>query len=642
VTLSRRPLLACAPAPFTALLAGLLLASTAGAAAPAPVAKAPKPAAKAAAPDDDDPVNQSTTIGYGLSLIEAWDIEGAEKFANDLKERQPDDPGTKYLLGRVAFEEGDYTRAVALLKDALGSGAPDSDDYTLAVAAEKEARGTVTEETPHFIFRYKPGKEAALIPYAEESMEAAYAALTKDLDYAPPRKVRIEFYPSPKVLAKVSSLTEEAIKTTGTIALCKYNRLMVTSPRALWRGYEWQDTVTHEFTHFLITRKSRNTVPIWLHEGMAKYLETRWRGAAGLALDPAGEALLAHAVKTDKLIPFAKMHPSIALLPSQEDAATAFAEVFTALQFIDQKVGMAGVRAIIDGLKAGKSDEDAVASALGMTFPQFEAAWKKAIRSRPAPKSAPAFEKMVFKDERQTETKKEREKAYERGELGTLPNTEARQHAHLGELLRARNRLLPASLEYEKAIALAGPTHPALARKYALTKLALNDGAAAEKVLRASLVVYPEDETNHLLLGRVLLAKTGHDKEALEHFLVANERDPFDEEIHAGMLEVAKRLNDAGLASREADVLRILGGVKLTWRAAEPGRKTLVGYLRIENPPGGRVLIDGVDTGLTTPVADEPVPAGDHVVRIELPNAPPIEHTVTITPDELLPFPPAS
>jgi tetratricopeptide (TPR) repeat protein len=603
---------------------------------------------------DDDPINQSTTVGYGMSLLEAWDIDGAEKFARELQKRQPDDPGTRFLLGRVAFEEGDYASAVEYFKEALGPGAPDADEYKLALAAQEETQGTVVEETPHFRIRYKPGKEAALVPYAEETMEAAYAALTKDLGYQPERKIRIEFYSSPKELAKVTgwrgpdrpdnvsgSLSEKAIEATGTIALCKYNRLMVTSPRALWRGYEWQDTMTHEFTHFLVTHKSRNTVPIWLHEGIAKYEETRWRGPAGLALDAGGEALLARAVKEDKLVTFEQMHPSMALLKDQEQAATAFAEVFTAVQFMDKRVGMAGIRTILDSLKDGLTEEQAIAVGLKMSFTQFETQWKKSLRARPVPKMAPAIEKLVFKDERVTETKKEREKSYERGELGTLPNPEARQHAHLGELLRERDRLAPAAMEYEKAIALVGPTYPALARKYALTKIAMGQGSEAEKTLRASLAAFPEDETNHLLLGRVLL-ETGQAAEAREHFLIANQRDPFDENIHAGLLAVATKTSDTGLKRREEDVLRILMGDKLTWRAAEPGRKTLVGYLRIESPAGARVLIDGVDTGLTSPVTDEPVPAGDHVIRMEVPGGQPIERKITIAPDTLVPFPPES
>lgn len=573
-----------------------------------------------------------------LREIKAWDIEAAAKLVKQLQATAPDDRGTKYLAGRVAFEQGDYDRAVSLLSEALGDGAERSEDYRLAVGAQKENAGSVVEESAHFTIRYKPGKDAALVPYAMESMEAAYAALTKDLGYEPEGKIRIEFYGTPRALARVSSLSEQAIKTTGTIALCKYNRLLVTSPRALVRGYEWQDTIAHEFVHYLVTHKTRDSVPIWLHEGIAKYLETRWRGPAGQALDGGQEALLARAVKTGKFVTFEQMYPSIALLPSQEEAALAYAEVFTFIQYVDQKLGMAGVRAILDALKAGKSDREAVSAALGQPFDRVEAAWRTQLKSRPVPKLAPGIEKLVFKDDAaKKDPKAEREKSYDRGELGTLPTPEARKFAHLGELMRARNRLVSAALEYEKALKSGGRTHPALTRKYALTMIALGHNDEAEKELQATLAMYPDDETNHLLYGRLLLAK-GKAAEAKGHFLLANQRDPFDDEIHAGLVAVAKVTNDPGLQARETDVLTILAGRKLTWHAAEPGTVAAQSYLRIEAPLGAKVLVDGVDTGLTTPVAEHPLPSGRHVIRLEPAGAAPIEKALDFPADEITPF----
>lgn len=573
-----------------------------------------------------------------LELLEAWDVEAAEALVQQLARERPDDPGVRFLQARVAFELGEYERAAELYGAALGDRAAGSEDYALATSAAKEARNTVVEESAHFTVRYKPGRDAALVPYALESLEAAWDALTKDLDFTPPRKVRVEFYGSAKALARVSTLSEEAIKTTGTIALCKYNRLMVTSPRALVRGYEWQDTLAHEFVHFLITRKSRNTVPIWLHEGIAKYLETRWRGPAGLALEPGAEVLLARAVKADKLITFARMHPSIALLPSQEDAALAFAEVFTAIEFVDRRASMKGVQQIIEQLRAGKSDREAVSLAVGLPFEKFEAQWKASLRKRPLPKSMRGLEKLEFQDEKQQARKKEGEKSWDRGELGGLEDADARKHAHLGELFRARNRLGPAAIEFERAIKIAGPSYPPLARKYALVKLATGHGADAEKALRASLADYPHEATNHLLLGQILV-QTGRAAEAGPHFLEANQRNPFDPDIHAGLLAVGTATGNSGLVSREQDVLAILQGRKSTWRAAAPGGVVAVGYLRIEAPAGARVVIDGVDTGLTAPVAEHPLTAGSHVVRLELEDGQVLEHTLEIGADQLVPFP---
>ena len=124
---------------------------------------------------------------------------------------------------------------------------------------------------------------------------------------------------------------------------------MATSPRALMRGYPWLDTVSHEFVHFLVTHKGRNTVPIWLQEGLAKFLETRWRGEPGKAIDPAQEDLLVRAAKKKELIPFAAMHPSIAKLPTQEKAALAFAEVEAAMRLLYQRGGQDGAHRIGGG-----------------------------------------------------------------------------------------------------------------------------------------------------------------------------------------------------------------------------------------------------------------------------------------------------
>ena len=571
--------------------------------------------------------------------LDAWDIESAEAAVKELQKAAPDAKETQYLTARVAFEQGRYDEAVTAYETALGDDTSKSEDYRVALGAQTETQGMAVEESTHFAVRYRPGKDAALVPYALESLEAAFTAITKDLGYAPPRKVRIELYGTPRALAKVSSLPESAVKTTGTVALCKYDRLLVTSPRALVRGYEWQDTLAHEFTHLIVTRKTRDSVPIWLHEGIAKYLETRWRGAAGLALDGGQEAMLLKAAKNGKLVSFERMSPSIALLPSQEEASLAYSEVFTFIQFVDKRLGMAGLRGILEAMKGGKSDREAVSAAFGMPFDRVEATWRAELLKRPMPKMAPGFEKLVFKDDAvKKDPKKDREKAYDRGELGTLPTPAAREHAHPAELFRVRSRRAAASLEFSKAHDAGGAGHPALSRKYALVLMQLSQNAKAEELLKESLAQYPDDETNHLLYGKILV-NNGRAAEAKGHLLLANQRDPFDEEIHSGLVAVAKALKDESLGAREQAVVRILRGDKRTWLAADPGGSSAQAFLRIEQPFGAKVFIDGVDTGLTTPVAEHPVPSGRHVVRLEPSGAPPLEKTLEFAADELVPFP---
>ena len=133
--------------------------------------------------------------------------------------------------------------------------------------------------------RYADGLDAILVAYALQAMAAADEVLTRELGVRVPGPVRLEIFPDPSALAAVSRLSLEAIQRTGTIALCKWDRLMVTSPRALVRGYPWMDTIAHEYVHLVLSRASRDQAPVWFHEGMAKFFERRWRGERPSALD---------------------------------------------------------------------------------------------------------------------------------------------------------------------------------------------------------------------------------------------------------------------------------------------------------------------------------------------------------------------
>ena len=57
-----------------------------------------------------------------------------------------------------------------------------------------------------------------LAPYALETLEAIRSALAEDLGFTPPGKIRVEVVNNASELSKVSTLTKEQIKTTGTIA----------------------------------------------------------------------------------------------------------------------------------------------------------------------------------------------------------------------------------------------------------------------------------------------------------------------------------------------------------------------------------------------------------------------------------------
>ena len=137
------------------------------------------------------------------------------------------------------------------------------------------------------MIRY-PAEDAVLVPYARDTLEAAYKALHDDLGLRRRAAIRVELYRSPSDLAAVSSLSQAEVARTGTIALCKWARLMVTTPRALAYGYPWLDSINHELVHYAVSTLTGDRAPVWLQEGLAKFLERRWREPAGRP-HPAGD-----------------------------------------------------------------------------------------------------------------------------------------------------------------------------------------------------------------------------------------------------------------------------------------------------------------------------------------------------------------
>jgi tetratricopeptide (TPR) repeat protein len=493
--------------------------------------------------------------------LEAWDLEGAQAELTALSQVAPADSAPlAYYQGRVAFEEGRYPEALERLQVAGVSDRNDS--WVRLVRDTQEVVGQHERvESEHFIFLFPKGKDAVLASFALEALERVRAALEQDLGYAPPGKVRVEVVTSGAQLSKVSTLSREAIRTTGTIAICKFNKLMVTSPRAVLRGYDWLDTLAHEYIHLVVSRKSRNTVPIWLHEGLARYLESRWRGPAGGAMTPSTLALLGTRVRKGTLVPFEKMHPSMALLPTAEDAATAFAEVYFAVQLLSQQGGPLALGRLLELMAKGATDKGAVEAVTRGSWADFERTWMARLKAQPYPKelippSGHEKKELVESGSQDGKAKKKgREVSF--GDFGEVVEVDARRDAHLGELFRERRRMPAAAEAYQRAWRRVGDRYESVSNKYALTLLELKRYDEAEKVLDGSLTLHPGSPGTNVHLGRIRLRAHAWAR-ARTAYLEALAVNPFDPEVWVGLYAAAAGVGDAPLQARALEGARVL------------------------------------------------------------------------------------
>lgn len=417
---------------------------------------------------------------------------------------------------------GDYEAAASGVAELRQGSSSPSNLGALAdviVRTHETTKGYETFEHENFEVRYSPGEDEILVPYAVDTLKAVAEALEAELGVKMVSPVRLEIYPDAESLAQVSTLSVEAIRNTGTVALCKWGRLMIASPRALMHGYPWLDTIAHEYIHLVLTKATLDRAPVWLQEGLAKFLETRWRqDAPSLRHDPASSQLLHAALESNELLDFDQLHPSIALLPTQKLASLAFAQVSSFMAAYYEAFGPEGIQQSLDRISGGEDARDSLARVAGVSWKGLEKRWKKHLVDEPKPPPARLLPRYLSGE------------ATEQDELAGVEVERARNYLRLGDLLWTRSRPAAASVEYAKAHEVA-PDDPVVASRYARSAIAGNRPQDALAPLMRTLSRYPTHAPalSSLATAQFRVSNFGPAREAAEQAIAHN---PFDPQPH--------------------------------------------------------------------------------------------------------------
>lgn len=478
----------------------------------------------------------------GNNLLASWRVPEARQVVDRLLAKDPESADARALEAHVLFFEGRYDEALARLDD-LGVKGPFRD---LVAATAEAAAKFQSRQSDHFEVFWADPKDEVLVAPALEALEAARAALARDLGFEQEGRVRVEIYPTVSSFTAVSTLTRKEVETSGTIGLCKFDRLMITSPRVTLWGYRWRDTLCHEYTHLAIYRLSQGQAPIWVHEGVAKYLEASWRGVHG-ELSPASQALLAKRMEAGTLISLEAMSPSVAKLPSAEDTALAFAEVSTMMEFLVGQRGPEAVAELVRGIGSGLGDREALEAVWKGSFASFDGAWRAWVKALPLERQDVQVVGLHLAGEKESGEE----------EPGTIPDPKARDFARLGDMLRDRGRDVAAAAEYAKAYAEA-PDSPGIASRQALGLLIGERYAEALPVVDRALQLYPDLAVLWYRKGAALLGLERY-AEAADAFRELLEINPFHVPGRAGLLAAARSQGDEAEAKRQEWALGVLG-----------------------------------------------------------------------------------
>jgi hypothetical protein len=455
-------------------------------------------------------------------LITRLDVGPAKTLLDQVKS---DAPAVRFQRGRLALYSSDCDTAAGLFAAAEGGEAMGG----LRKVAEGCAGATagakvVVDEQRGLWFRLQEDGDEALLPWLSEVSVAARSMLERDLGVVLPRPMRIDLVRDLFSLSKLTGLPLEAAETTGTVGVARFGRVTMLSPRAIPGGYGWEDTFVHELTHLAVTRGSTDRAPLWLQEGVAKREEIRWRATRPFDRDGsfhAREAL--RAALSGRSVGLDKLGPSIAMLPSAEQAGIAFAEVASFIDFFVARQGPHALGALLADLAQldEQPADDALRSVSGFTLGEWSRLWSADLRARKEellPSSAPLPSASTSATP-----------------LPPLPSAEAAGlvrrplEAHRAATLLLARGFRPAAAALAARGVVLAPRWPELR---ALTASALAE--ADERAARAWLGDGTKLERLHgpwcALAGRFELVDRRH-PEAERWFRLAVSNEPFDRDV---------------------------------------------------------------------------------------------------------------
>lgn len=363
-----------------------------------------------------------------------------DKARAELAKADPNSSSVVMAKARLALYEEDCDLAVALTNRPAGGAATEDKDpqkseeaHVLADVARGCARVTAAtvvdkDDDVGVVIRWHDEADRALMPLMVDTVKKARTSLTRDLGVDWKTPTRITVVRDLLSLSAMTGLPYKAAQTTGTVAVAKWGRVTILSPRASKHGYAWRDTLTHELTHLAISMKSRERAPLWLHEGVARRQETRWREPGPFDDRPSIESVVQRGIDLKLDLPLDKLGPSIAMLPSADAAMVAFAEVASFVRFFVETQPDGALGKLLDALRTAKTVDDALKQVSGETLPQWDTKWRANLARKVKEPLSPLY-----------------------GLGGALPAAAgSRERSRLAELLLGRGHPTEALIELDK------------------------------------------------------------------------------------------------------------------------------------------------------------------------------------------------
>jgi len=210
------------------------------------------------------------------------------------------------------------------------------------------------------------------LPFARQVLDAAQKGREKMLDLLqqPPDGREIDIFVYARVEDLQSTLAMAGQSWVAGHANPELGSVVVSLPPGADQALNLQRQIPHEIAHVVLYRfmgTEYQYLPSWVSEGIASQVE--------FFPNPEEEVLLEKARERRDLIPFSQLCQTMPTDPDQ--AALAYAQVDSLLDYIRSEYGVTGVQAMIAAYDQGVGCERGVEMALGTSLKGLEKDWKQ-------------------------------------------------------------------------------------------------------------------------------------------------------------------------------------------------------------------------------------------------------------------------
>jgi tetratricopeptide (TPR) repeat protein len=269
----------------------------------------------------------------------------------------PDDPEIAKLEGWAYYGMVKLDQAVAEWKRALAIG-PDPEVQAALAKAERDRREEQSyreNESTHFTLHYDGNSEPELAREILRALEMHFSAIESELNYTPPDSIGVVLY-TQQAFADIT-------RAPSWVGALNDGRIRVPVQGLTSLTPDLSRILKHELTHSFVQQKTHSLAPIWVHEGIAQWVEgQRSRDNA---------AVLVQVYNEKQALPLGEMEKSWMQLPSSV-ASYAYAWALANVEYMVQTDGMSDVERILNAIAAGSTTEAAIQEVLHLNYDELE------------------------------------------------------------------------------------------------------------------------------------------------------------------------------------------------------------------------------------------------------------------------------